>query len=77
MQNEAGDKLAVADKVIRGGVRVHKFDTNRNTTEPKGDEETPQGDASIKGAVIEIVNKSPRHVSTKVKNMRQKQLLEQ
>ena len=60
--NEAGDKLAVADKVIRGGVRVHKFDTNRNTTEPKGDEETPQGDASIKGAVIEIVNKSPRHV---------------
>ena len=60
--NEAGDKLAVVDKVIRGGVRVHKFDTNRNTTEPKGDEETPQGDASIKGAVIEIVNKSPRHV---------------
>ena len=23
--NEAGDKLAVADKVIRGGVRVHKL----------------------------------------------------
>ena len=60
--NDASNKLAVADKVIRGGVRVHKFDTNRNTTEPKGDEETPQGDASIKGAVIEIVNKSPRHV---------------
>ena len=60
--NDVSNKLVVADKVIRGGVRVHKFDTNRNTTEPKGDEETPQGDASIKGAVIEIVNKSPRHV---------------
>ena len=34
-QNNANDKLAIADKVIRGDVRVHKFDHDRNTTDPK------------------------------------------
>lgn len=61
-QNNANDKLAIADKVIRGDVRVHKFDHDRNTTDPKDDSKLPQGDATLEGAKLEVINKSPHHV---------------
>ena len=61
-QNNANDKLAIADKVIRGDARVHKFDHDRNTTDPKDDSKLPQGDATLEGAKLEVINKSPHHV---------------
>lgn len=61
-QNNTNDKLAIADKVIRGDVRVHKFDHDRNTTDPKDDSKLPQGDATLEGAKLEVINKSPHHV---------------
>ena len=61
-QNNANNKLAIADKVIRGDVRVHKFDHDRNTTDPKDDSKLPQGDATLEGAKLEVINKSLHHV---------------
>ncbi|HBU13115.1 MAG TPA: hypothetical protein DEB31_10490, partial [Clostridiales bacterium] len=45
----------VPETVIRGGVSVTKFDSELNTA-------TPQGDATLAGAVFEIVNRSEEAV---------------
>ena len=54
-QEDAGAGLAVADDVVRGGVRFSKVDAER-------DEAVPQGDATLAGAEITITNASAKAV---------------
>ena len=51
VQVTTSDRLAVYTVPIYGGVKVYKRDADTKNT-------TPQGDASLKGATFEIVNKS-------------------
>ncbi len=48
---DGGNEYTVSDKGIRGGIKVAKWDNETNS-------QTPQGDATIGGATIEIVNKN-------------------
>lgn len=50
-QEDAGAGLAVADDVVRGGVRFSKVDAERDAA-------VPQGDATLAGAEITITNAS-------------------
>ena len=52
---DGGNEYTVADKSIRGGIKVAKWDNESNS-------QTPQGDATIGGATIEIVNKNDYEV---------------
>ena len=51
VQVTASDRLAVYTVPIYGGVKIYKRDADTKTN-------VPQGDASLKGATFEIVNKS-------------------
>ena len=54
-QEDAGAGLAVADDVVRGGVRFSKVDAERDAA-------VPQGDATLAGAEITIMNDSANAV---------------
>lgn len=54
-QEDAGAGLAVADDVVRGGVRFSKVDAERDAA-------VPQGDATLAGAEITITNASANAV---------------
>ena len=54
-QQDAGAGLAVADDVVRGGVRFSKVDAERDAA-------VPQGDATLAGAEITITNASANAV---------------
>ena len=54
-QQDAGAGLAVADDVVRGGVRFSKVDAEREAA-------VPQGDATLAGAEITITNASANAV---------------
>ena len=54
-QEDAGAGLAVADDVVRGGVRFSKVDAQRDAA-------VPQGDATLAGAEITIRNDSANSV---------------
>ena len=54
-QEDAGAGLAVADDVVRGGVRFAKVDAERDAA-------VPQGDATLAGAEITITNASANAV---------------
>ena len=54
-QQDAGAGLAVADDVVRGGVRFSKVDAERDAA-------VPQGDATLAGAEITITNASAHAV---------------
>lgn len=51
----------VADQVIRGGVELTKFDTDRQITQ-YNDKNTPQGDATLAGAQFTIYNLSKQDI---------------
>lgn len=51
----------VADQVIRGGMELTKFDTDRQITQ-YNDKNTPQGDATLAGAQFTIYNLSKQDI---------------
>lgn len=60
--NDSSDTQALNEAVIRGGIRIYKSDADRITTVPSGDEDQPQGDASLANAHFIVINRSANKV---------------
>lgn len=52
----------VLQQVIRGGIEVTKYDTERYVSPTEEARNTPQGDASLAGAEFEVINVSEKEV---------------
>ena len=62
MNNSSSATGAVPEAPKRGGVRIHKSDKDRIDSQPQGDEDMAQGDATLEGAVFEVYNESAHDV---------------
>lgn len=62
MNNSSASNGAVPEAPYRGGVRIHKSDKDRIDSNPEGDEDTPQGDASFLNAKFYVYNESEHDV---------------
>lgn len=62
MNNSSASNGAVPEAIYRGGVRIHKSDKDRIDSNPEGDEDTPQGDASFLNAKFYVYNESEHDV---------------
>lgn len=60
--NDSFDTQALNEAVIRGGIRIYKSDADRIATVPSGDEDQPQGDASLANAHFIVINRSANKV---------------